>query len=144
MILLDANLLLYAYNASFPQHERARAWLEHVLSGPGPVGFAWVTLLAFLRISTHPRAFVAPLSPEEALACMESWLGLRATVILEPTERHWELLSRLVRESRARGPAVMGAHLAALALEHGAVLCTTDRDFGRFPGLRVWDPLGAA
>ena len=143
MILLDANLLLYAYNASFPQHERARQWLEEVLSGTQPVGLPWATVLAFLRIATHPRAFESPLSPDEALASVASWLERPVVAVVQPTERHWVLLSRLVADSRARGPAVMDAHLAALALEHGAVLCTTDRDFRRFPGLRVHDPLAA-
>ncbi len=143
MILLDANLLLYAYNASFPQHERARVWLEEVLSRPEPVGISWTTILAFLRIATNPRAFEAPLSPEEAIACVDAWLGCPQVVILEPTDRHWEVLVRLLRSSRIRGPAVMDAHLAALAIEHGAVLCTTDRDFARFPGLRIYNPLAA-
>ncbi len=143
MILLDANLLLYAYNTSFPQHERARSWLEGVLSRPEPVGMSWTTILAFLRIATNPRAFEAPLSPEEATACVDAWLRCPQVVILGPTDRHWEILARLLRSTRSRGPAVMDAHLAALAVEHGAVLCTTDRDFARFPGLRVCDPLAA-
>lgn len=127
MILLDANLLLYAYNASFPQHERARQWLEGVLSGTQPVSMPWATVLAFLRIATHPRAFESPLSPAEALTYAASWLDRRVVALVQPTERHWILLSRLVADTRARGPAVMDARLAALAMEHGTVLWTGPR-----------------
>lgn len=143
MILVDANLLLYAYNPSFDRHRRARAWLEGVLSRPDPVCLAWASILAFLRIVTNPRAFEYPLSVEEAVPIVSAWLERPMVAILEPGARHWAVLAELLSRTQVRGPAVMDAHLAALAIEHGAVLCTTDRDFARFPGLRLLDPLGA-
>ncbi len=143
MILVDANLLLYAYNPSFHRHQQARAWLERVLSRPDPVCLAWATILAFLRIATNPRAFEYPLSMEEAVPIVSAWLKQPMVTILEPGERHWAVLTELLSQTQVRGPAVMDAHLAALAIEHGAVLCTSDRDFARFPNLRMLNPLEA-
>lgn len=144
MILVDANLLLYAYHPKAEQHEKSRAWLEAVLSGPDLVRFAWLTLWAFLRIATSPRVFDRPLSASEAEAVISSWLAQPVAGILEPGERHWDILRGLVRDSQATGPLVMDAALAALALEHGATLCTTDRDFSRFSGLKWTNPLTAS
>lgn len=141
MILVDANLLLYAYDASSVHHPAGRAWLERVLSRPEPFGVAWVTVLAFLRISTHPRVFEAPFSIAEACGIVSEWLAHPAVRVLDPGERHWAILSELLPASQARGPLVMDAHLAALAIEHGAVLSTTDQDFTRFRGLRTLNPL---
>ena len=141
MILVDANLLLYAYHERAEQHDASRAWLESVLSGPEMVGFAWLTLWAFLRIGTNPRVFERPFSISEAEAVVSSWLAQPAAGILEPEERHWEILRRLIREGQATGPLVMDAVIAAIALEHGATLCTTDRDFSRFTGLKWMNPL---
>jgi len=141
MMLVDANLLLYAYNPSFTRHDRARAWLEHVLSNPDPIGLAWATLLAFIRISTNPRAFEHPLAIDEAVAIVSAWLALPMVTILEPGDRHWTVLGKLLAHTRVRSAAVMDAHLAALAIEHGALLCTTDRDFSRFSNLRTLNPL---
>ncbi len=141
MIVLDANLLLYAYNTSFEQHGRAREWLENTLSTPAPVGLPWTTILAFLRIGTNPRAFPEPLTIDEAATIVSGLLTHPTTVVLQPGERHWEILGGLIRTTRVRGPAVMDAHLAALAIEHGATLCTTDRDFAAFPGVRLANPL---
>ncbi len=143
MILIDANLLLYAYDASSGSHRRAHAWLEGVLSGPEPFGLAWATILGFLRISTHPRVFASPLSIAEAVSIVSEWLAHPGVRVLDPGERHWAILSELLPASQARGPLVMDAHLAALAIEHGAVLCTTDQDFTRFRGLRRLNPLEA-
>lgn len=144
MILVDANLLLYAYDASSPEHEVARRWWEGRLSEPQPVRLAWVTVLAFLRISTHPRVFESPLDLEEASAHVAAWLHQPMLGLLEPGARHWEILERLLREARASGNLVTDAHLAALAVEHGATLYTTDRDFARFEGLRWSNPLTSA
>ena len=141
MILIDANLLLYAYHPGAGQHEKSRAWFEAVLSGPDLVRFAWLTLWAFIRIATNARVFDRPLSVSEAEAAISSWLAQPVAGILEPGERHWDILRSLVREGQATGPLVMDAVLAAIALEHGATLCTTDRDFSRFSGLRWINPL---
>jgi uncharacterized protein len=141
VILIDANLLLYAYHPRAQQHEESRAWLEAALSGPDLVRFAWLTLWAFLRIATNPRVFDRPLSASEAEAAISSWLAQPAGGILEPGERHWDILCGLVHNGQAVGPLVMDAVLAAIALEHGATLCSTDRDFSRFPGLRWTNPL---
>jgi toxin-antitoxin system PIN domain toxin len=141
MILVDANILLYAYHPRAAQHEASRAWLEATLSGSRFVRFAWVSLWAFLRISTNPRAFERPLSASEAASAVPSWLAQPVAGILEPGERHWELLAGLLQEGQASGPLVMDAVLAAIAIEHGATLHTTDRDFARFPGLTWIDPL---
>lgn len=141
MILIDANLLLYAYNPDAEEHEPARQWVESVLSGPSPVRFAWITLLAFLRIATSPRVFTQPLTPEEATAVVASWLEQPSAAVLDAGPQHWTILAGLLVEGQAKGPLVMDAHLAALAIEHGATLCTTDRDFTRFDGLRHVNPL---
>ena len=141
MILIDANLLLYAYHPRSSVHERARTWLASTLSGPVPVRLAWTTLLAFLRITTSPRIFERPLSMNEAEAVVSTWLALPAVATLEPGERYWGILRDLLRSEQVSGALVMDAALAALAIEHGATLCTTDRDFSRFRGLRVEDPL---
>ena len=141
MILVDANLLLYAYHPRAEEHEESRAWLEGVLSGPDLVRFAWLTLWAFLRIATNPHVFERPLSATEAEAAISSWLEQPAAGILDPGERHWDILRQLVRDGQAAGPLVMDAVLAAIALEHGATVCTTDRDFSRFPGLKWTNPL---
>lgn len=140
MILLDANILLYAYNPDFPRHERARAWLQAALSRPDPVRLAWVSILGFLRISTNPRAFPYPFSAEEASGVVTTWLAQPMVEVLQPGERHWEILRGLLTQSQARGASVTDAHLASLALEHGATLCSSDRDFLKFPGLRLLNP----
>jgi uncharacterized protein len=141
VILVDANLLLYAYHPRAQQHEASRAWLEAALSGPDLVRFAWLTLWAFLRIATNSRVFERPLSTSEAETAISSWLAQPAAGILDPGERHWEILRGLLRDGQAAGPLVMDAVVAAIALEHGAIVCTTDRDFSRFSGLRWTNPL---
>ena len=143
MTLVDANLLLYAHDPRATQHEASRAWFEAALSGSELVRFAWVTLWAFLRISTNPRVFERPLSAEEAGEAVSSWLAQPLAGVLEPEERHWEILAGLMRSGQTTGPLVMDAALAAIAIEHGATLHTTDRDFARFPGLRWINPLDA-
>jgi len=141
VILIDANLLLYAYNSAFERHQRARHWLESVLSGPNPVCLAWATILAFLRIATNPRAFQHPLTMREAIPVVSTWFAQPVVTILEPGERHWAILQDLISETQVRGSLVADAHLAALAIEHGATLYTSDRDFVRFPGLQIANPL---
>jgi toxin-antitoxin system PIN domain toxin len=141
MILIDANLLLYGYHPRSQHHERSRVWLESVFTGREPVRLAWITIFAFLRISTNPRVFEHPLSGAEARAHVASWLELPAVSTLEPTERYWEIFSGLLETGQATGSLVMDAALAALAIEHGATLCTVDRDFSRFAGLPLLNPL---
>jgi len=141
MILLDANLLIYAHNGLAQQHQRTKQWLQSVLDSGEPIATSWVTLLAFLRIMTDPRMFADPLATEDACGIAAAWLGNPAISVLHPTERHWPILSRLISEGQCRGPLVMDAHLAALAIEHGATFCSTDRDFTRFKGLRLVNPL---
>lgn len=140
MILVDANVPLYAYDRSSPHHQRVRTWFESALNGPEPIGFAWVTLLAFLRLITNPRVFQRPMAVPDAVAAVQGWLAQPAVAVLEPTRNHLPTLVNTATEGQARGPMIMDAHLAALALEHGATLCTTDRDFARFPGLRLVNP----
>lgn len=144
MILIDANLLLYAYHPRDERHAAAKRWLESVLSGVEPVRFAWLSLWAFLRIATNPRVFDRPLLPSEADKAVSSWLARRVTGILEPDERYWEILRNLLHGDQVKGPLVMDAALAALAIEHGATLHSTDEDFSRFAGLRWRNPLADA
>lgn len=141
MILVDTNLLLYAYNADAPEHARARPWLEERLSRPEPLGFAWWTLGAFLRLVTHRAVFPSPCSIAEATAIVDSWLERPMVALVEPRERFWSIARPLLEQANARGPFVADALLAALALEHGATLATHDADFLRFPELRTVDPV---
>jgi toxin-antitoxin system PIN domain toxin len=141
VILLDANLLLYAYNKASEHHEHARRWLEDALNGSVPVAFCWPTILAFQRIATNPRALSRPLSIGETCGIVESWLAVPVATLVLPTDRHWHILTRLLVAGQVSGPLVSDAHLAALAIEHGATLVTNDRDFSRFPGLRLEFPL---
>jgi toxin-antitoxin system PIN domain toxin len=141
LILADANLLIYAYRAESPTHAASRRWLEDALAGSEFVRFAWLTLWAFLRISTHPRVFEYPLTFADAHAAVASWLAQPICGIVEPGERHASILSGLATVGQATGPLLMDAALAAIAIEHGATLCTTDRDFARFPGLKWRNPL---
>jgi len=141
MILVDANLLLYANDAGSPHGDASRRWLQSALAGPQLVRFAWLTLWAFLRISTNPRVFEHPLSMTEAEELVSSWLAQPVAGTLEPGDRHWEILRGLAQSGQTVGPLVMDAALAAIAIEHGATLYTTDRDFARFAGLRHINPL---
>lgn len=140
-MILDANVLLYAVNSSDPRHGRARAFVVQVLNGPARVGLPWQSLTAFLRIATHPRVFPAPLSAAAAADQVESWLSAPAAWVPVPGDGHAEVLLALLRQLHLVGPLVSDAHLAALALEHGTGIWSTDGDFARFPGLRWEDPL---
>lgn len=141
MIVPDANILIYAYNEDAPQHGAAAKWLEQLLNGPDLVGLPWTTVWAFLRISTNARAWPKPLSVDDAFTAVDQLLDRPNVAILHPGPRHRELLERLVREGNASGPLVSDAVLAALAIENGAALASTDRDFSRFRGLRWINPL---
>ena len=141
MIILDANLLLYGFNADSPQHAASRKWLEERLSGGEWIGIPWVTLWAFVRISTNPRLTPVPLRAEEAFAIVRKILAVPSVTVLTPGPRHAEILEKLVVDNQAVGPLVTDAVLAALAVEQGATLATTDRGFARFRGLRWLNPL---
>jgi toxin-antitoxin system PIN domain toxin len=141
VILIDANLLLFAYQPRANEHEASRRWLEATLEGSELIRFAWLTIWAFLRISTNGRVFERPLSGVEARAAVSAWLARPSVGIAEPGERHWTILGELMNRGQASGPLVMDAAIAALAIEHGAILCTTDRDFARFPTLKWRNPL---
>ena len=136
MKLVDANLLLYAVNEDAPNHESARAWLDSALNRTEAVGFAWIVLLAFLRLSTRPDLFRRPLTFDQAADVVADWLTAPPAVVINATSRHLELLRGLVQTTGAAANLVNDAHLAALALEHDAAVVSYDRDFGRFAGLR--------
>ncbi len=135
MVVVDANVLLYAANASSIQHGVALGWLERALAGRQTVGLAWVVLLAFIRLSTSPVVFPDPLSPAGAMDQVEAWLAAPAAVVLEPSGRHAHILGGLLAGAGTAGNLTTDAHLAALAIEHDAELVSFDRDFARFPGL---------
>lgn len=144
MILVDANLLLYAVVREYDEHPAAHGWLDDRLNSPIRVGIPWVSLLAFLRISTNPRIFPDPLPMREAWKRVGSWLDAPNVWCPEPTDRHRTLLEQFLRGVATSSRAVADAHLAALAIEHGLVLCSTDGDFARFDGLRWENPLVAS
>lgn len=141
MILVDANLLIYAIDADAPQHKRARPWLEQVLSGVDPVGLPWIVILAFLRITTREGIMLRPLPLDAALAYVQSWLQQPCVEAVAPGAHHWPILFRLLEATGTAGNLTSDAHIAALALERGASVCSTDHDFARFPGIRHVNPL---
>lgn len=142
MNLVDANLLLYAVNEADTEHDRARSWLDGALSGTEAVGFSWVVLLAFLRLSTKVGLFPRPLPTADALGIVRAWLDQGPSVVVEPTPRHLDVLGGLLSPVGAAGNLTTDAHLAALAVEHDATIVTYDSDFGRFPGVRWAIPRG--
>lgn len=141
MKLPDVNLLLYAADESSSHHAQARSWLEQTLSETEEVGFAWLALLGFIRISTNPFAFGNPLSLAKAFEFVDSWLGQPVATVVQPTAQHAAHLHDLLEPIGTAGNLTSDAHLAALAIEHGAELCSHDADFSRFEGLRWTDPL---
>lgn len=141
MMVLDVNILLYAYGAASPRHKEARAWLEEILSGAEPVGLPWQTLAAFIRIVTNPRLPGFCRSAAEASRVVDEWLEQPNVRVLVPGDQHWPLFRQMIIDGQASGPLVSDAQLAALTMEYGGVLYTTDRDFARFPGLRWTNPL---
>jgi len=141
VIVLDANILLYAYDSSSAKHARARAWVERVFSEGTLVGIPWQTVSAFLRVVTNTNLPGQRFTTEEAAQVVDQWLEQPNVRFLGPGDEHWSVLRRMLIEGQARGPLVTDAQLAALALEHGGVLYSTDRDFARFPGLRWSNPL---
>ena len=141
MILVDANVLIYAIDADSPHHRSARRWLEEALSGTAPIGLAWIVILAFLRLITRSGVLRSPLPPERAMAFVDEWLAQPYVRAVSPGEGHWTILRKLLRDSGTAGNLTSDAHLAALALELGASVCSTDADFERFPGIDRINPL---
>lgn len=141
MILVDANLLVYASIDTFPQHDRAWSWLEDQLQGTARVGLPWPSLLAFLRLVTNPRVLESAVPVEDAWDQVGHWFRAPPVWIPRPTDRHAEVLSGLLVSGRASGDLIPDAHLAALAIEHGLILCSSDGDFARFEDLRWENPL---
>ena len=144
MKLVDANLLLYATDTRSPRYAPARSWLEQQLSGDETIALAWVVLLAFLRLSTHPHVFARPLAVERAFDVVGRWLDQPCVVVVHPGDRHAAVMRQLLGRLGTAGNLVNDAHLAALAIEHGAELNSCDSDFSRFSGLRWINPLDAA
>jgi toxin-antitoxin system PIN domain toxin len=139
--LSDVNLLIYAVDSNSPRHDVARRWLEDQLSGVETFAFAWSALLAFVRLTTNAAVFQHPLSAAQALDHVDEWLAQPSSTVLHPTDRHAVLVRELLEPLGTAGNLVADAHLAALAIEHGATLASSDHDFGRFPRLRWIDPL---
>ena len=141
MIVLDANILLYAYDADAEKHAKARAWVEELFSGASPVGLPWQTLSAFMRIVTNPRLTGKRFTPVEVADLVDQWVKQPNVRLLGPGDNHWSFLRQMIVDGQVRGPLITDAQLAALTIEYGGVLHTTDRDFSRFPGLRWKNPI---
>lgn len=142
MILIDANLLIYAVNLDAPSHDRARTWLEQTLSAGEGVGLPWMCLLAFLRITTRPGILSHPLAVEQATDFVESWLRQPFVEAVSPGAGHWPILRHLLHAAGAAGNLTSDLHLAAMAIERGATIYSADYDFQRFAGLNHINPLG--
>lgn len=141
MILVDVNLLLYAEDTLSENHQAARAWWEDQLSGAEPVCLCWPVLTAFIRIGTNPGAFRRPLAISEAVERIQSWFHQPCVRVVHPTEQHWGIFQRMLREGKAVANLVSDAHLAALAIEYNCTLQSTDTDFARFKGLKWNNPV---
>jgi hypothetical protein len=141
MIVVDAPLLIYAHSQELPQYQAAERWFADALQDTETVGLPWASLLAFLRIITDRRVFRRPFTMREASDAVSTWLSFPAALPLYPTDRHWTILRRMLEHGQVTPRLVNDAHVAALALEHGATLYTTDRDFARFPDVRFVNPL---
>jgi len=141
MRLPDVNVLIYAFRDAAPDHDRYRTWVQAMVDAEEPFGLADVVLSGFVRVATHPRIWDPPVPVDQALDFARALLEAPNAVRVAPGERHWDLFERMCREGSARGNLVSDAYLAALAIESGSELVTTDRDFARFPGLRWRHPL---
>ena len=141
MILVDANLLLYAEDSLSAQHREARSWWDEQLSGTEPVGLCWPVVAAFVRIATNARLHRRPLTLDEACQRVQSWFDQPCVRLLHTTEHHWRFFRQMLRAGNATGNLVTDAHLAAVAVEHNCELCSTDNDFARFSGLKWRNPL---
>ncbi|KZS67160.1 type II toxin-antitoxin system VapC family toxin [Mycobacterium pseudokansasii] len=141
MKLLDLNILIYAIDQSSARHEAAREWLDDTLSDSATVAFAWHVLVGFVRLSTRAAIFERPLTVDESFDVVDGWLAQPCVTVVHPTDRHTVVLRGLLTPLGTAGNLTSDAHLAALAIEHGAELCSTDVDFSRFSGVRWTDPI---
>ncbi len=141
MILVDANILLYAEDSLHPRNRKARTWWDDQLSGSRSICLCWTVLSAFIRIGTNPRVFEHPISLEQAVARVQSWLEQPCARVVRPTDRHWTVFQQMLSDGQAVANLVTDAHLAALAIEHGCQLASTDSDFARFSRLKWINPL---
>ena len=141
MNLIDVNVLIYAANREADQHPRFRAWLATALGGADALACASHTLASVVRILTHDRLLRRPLTVDQALTFAQSVRSAPSVHQLEPGEQHWNIFAALCRSAKAKGNLAMDAWLAALAIENGCTLITTDRDFARFDGLQWRHPL---
>jgi len=141
VIVPDINLLMYAHFSEFGQHGEARRWWQELLGGREPFGMLWSVSIGFLRLTTHPNKLTMPLTSEQAVVVVESWLSHPHVSVLQPGSQHLSVLAELLTAVGRGGNVVPDAHIAALAIEHDAEVHTNDRDFARFPGLRWSNPL---
>ena len=144
MTILDVNILIYAHDADAPQHPKITAWLNELFEGPEWIGLPWQVLWGFVRVSTNKYIQATPRTPESAFERIRDWLAQPRVTLIHPGSRHLEIVESLVVGCPATGPLVTDAVLASLAIEHRAILATTDRDFSRFPNLRWVNPLDEA
>ena len=142
MILVDANLLLYAEDSLSEHHQTARTWWDAQLSGAEPICLCWPVLTAFIRIGTNVRLHRRPLTLGEAVERVQSWFDQPCVRIIHPGEQHWAIFQVMLRDGKAIGSLVSDAHLAAMAVEHNCILQSTDVDFARFKGLKWNNPIG--
>lgn len=141
LILVDANLLIYAIDRDSPHHQAAHKWVEGAFSGSTTVGLSWGVILPFLRLTTRPGILRHPMSTEDALGFIDEWIHLDVVEVVVPGERHWQVFRNLLKAAGAAGNLTSDAHLAALAIERGAAVYSADNDFARFPGLHHVNPL---
>ena len=141
MILVDANLLIYAVNSDAVQHQQARKWLEQILSGSTEVGLAWIVILAFIRITTRAGIMTRPLNRHDAIAYIDSWVEQPYVRLVTPSDKHWPIFRNLLKAAGTAGNLTSDAHLAALAIEHGAEIYSADYDFRRYAGITHINPL---
>ena len=142
MILVDANLLLYAEDSLSEHHQAARTWWDGQLSGAEPICLCWPVLTAFIRVGTNVRLHRRPLALGEAVERVQSWFDQPCVRIIHPGEQHWAIFQAMLRDGKAIGSLVSDAHLAAMAVEHNCILQSTDVDFARFKGLKWNNPIG--
>ena len=141
MKIVDLNILIYAINKNSPDHVQAKKWWEDSLVETESIGVPWVVLLGFLRITTNPRVFSNPLDPESAIGLIDDWLTQPSVRIISPTNRHWDILKKLILEMGTASNLTTDAHIAALAIENGGILFSTDNDFSRFSDLKWRNPI---